>query len=90
VEEDGYGKAKRDPLASQISASGAKILAVERGISLSQLLVEALEELLRRRREYERARKRHSAILKKGVDLGTGGKVQVRREELHERRPNLR
>jgi len=68
----------------------AKILAVERGISLSQLLAEALEELLRRRREYERARKRHSAILKKGVDLGTGGKVQVRREELHERRPNLR
>jgi hypothetical protein len=68
----------------------AKILAVERETSFSQLLVEALEVLLRRRREYERARRRHSAILKKGVDLGTGGQVQARREELHERRLNLR
>ena len=68
----------------------AKILAVEREISLSQLLVEALEELVRRRREYERARKGHSAMLRKGLDLGTAGQVQVRREELHERRPNLR
>jgi metal-responsive CopG/Arc/MetJ family transcriptional regulator len=68
----------------------AKILAVERETSLSQLLVEALQELVRRRREYERAKKRHRAILRKGFDLGTRGQVQVRREELHERRPNLR
>jgi len=68
----------------------AKILAVERETSLSQLLVDALEELVRRRREYERARKRHSATLRKGFDLGTHGEVQVRRDELHQRHPNLR
>jgi hypothetical protein len=68
----------------------AKILAVERETSLSQLLVEALEELVHRRREYARARKRHSAILRKGFNLGTDGEVQVRREGLHDRRSNLR
>jgi NADPH:quinone reductase-like Zn-dependent oxidoreductase len=63
----------------------AKIIAIERERSLSQLLVEALEDIVLRNQEYERSKQRHKMILEKGFDLGTQGDIKVKREELHER-----
>lgn len=63
----------------------AKLLAVRRNTSLSRLLTEALEELVERDEGYESARRRHLAILERGLDLGTGGAATWRREDLHER-----
>lgn len=63
----------------------AKLLAVRRNTSLSRLLAEALEELVEREEGYESARRRHLAILERGLDLGTGGTATWRREDLHER-----
>ena len=63
----------------------AKILAIRMEKSLSQLLVEALEDIVRRNQEYERSKQRHRMILEKGFDLGTRGDIKVKREELHER-----
>ncbi|MFQ6079843.1 MAG: CopG family transcriptional regulator [Thermodesulfobacteriota bacterium] len=64
----------------------AKILAIRMEKSLSQLLVEALQDIIRRNQEYERSKQRHRMILEKGFDLGTRGDIKVKREELHERR----
>lgn len=63
----------------------AKLIAVRRNTSLSRLLTEALEELVERDEGYESARRRHLAILERGLDLGTDGMVTWRREDLHER-----
>jgi hypothetical protein len=62
-----------------------KVLAAERGSSISRMLTEQLDELLDRETGYERARKRSLAALERGYDLGTGGKATWTRDELHER-----
>lgn len=62
-----------------------KVLAAEEDKSMSQLMEEALEERVRRRAAYEQARRRHLRVLERGFDLGTGGRLQVSRDELHER-----
>jgi plasmid stability protein len=53
----------------------AKILAVMKDRSLSDLLRETLEDKL----------KEETARMEKGFDLGTKGKITVSREDLHER-----
>jgi hypothetical protein len=62
-----------------------KVLAAERGSSISRMLTEQLEELLDRESGYERARRRSLATLSRGFDLGTEGKRTWTRDELHER-----
>jgi hypothetical protein len=62
-----------------------KLLAVRRHTSVSGLLTETLERLVQQEEAYSRARRRHLDWLEHGMDLGTGGRVQVGREELHER-----
>jgi hypothetical protein len=62
-----------------------KVLAAERGSSISRMLTEQLEELLDRESGYERARKRSLTTLARGYDLGLGDKVTWARDELHER-----
>ncbi len=62
-----------------------KVLAAERGSSISRMLTEQLEEMLDRESGYERARKRSLATLARGYNLGTGGKASWTRDELHER-----
>ncbi|QGP92347.1 hypothetical protein MGLY_17220 [Neomoorella glycerini] len=62
----------------------AKHLAIEQGISLSGLLVQLLEEATRKDDEYKKARERHLALLDT-LDLGSMGKAQWSRSELHER-----
>ena len=63
----------------------AKLIAVERQVSLSRLLTRLIEDLVRSEQRYDRSRRHHLAILERGYDLGTGGRVRVKREELHER-----
>ena len=60
----------------------AKVLAAQTGTSLSALLAERLEQIVRERKTYDRARKRAVARLRQGMDLHfTPGS----REDLHER-----
>ena len=63
----------------------AKLVAVQRQVSLSRLLARLIEDMVRSEQRYERSRRRHMAILDRGYDLGTQGHVRASREELHER-----
>lgn len=60
-----------------------KILAAENGVSISAMLAEQLEEIVRQRKGYETARKRALARLRKGMDLQWTPPKS--RDELHER-----
>lgn len=64
----------------------AKILAVERQTSLSGLLADALEGLVRDADEYEKAKERALEYMKNARDLGTKGRIKWTRDSLHERR----
>jgi hypothetical protein len=63
-----------------------KHLAIEEGTSVSGLLARLLEDLVRRDESFSRARRHHLALLDKGLDLGTNGRIGWRREDLHERK----
>lgn len=63
----------------------AKILAIERQTSLSGLLTQTLENLVAQQDAYETARRHHLDLLDHGFNLGTGGKISTKREELHDR-----
>jgi len=63
-----------------------KLLAVQRGTSVSGLLRAELERLAAQEDEYLLAKQRHLRLLAEGFDLGTQGRMDVTREELHERR----
>lgn len=61
----------------------ARILAASDGTSVSRLLADRLETLIRDRKAYDVARRREIARLRKGLDLRwTKPKT---RDELHER-----
>jgi len=61
----------------------ARILAAEEGLSVSALLAAKLDEIVRQRKGYDRARKRALARLRTGLDLGWTRPRS--RDELHER-----
>lgn len=61
----------------------ARVLAARRGVSMSRLMSEHLERLVREDREYERAKRRALERLEKGYDLGWTPPNS--RDELHER-----
>lgn len=61
----------------------ARVLAAEEGSSMSQMLADKLEELVRERKGFDRARKRALSRLRVGLDLGW--RRPGSREELHER-----
>jgi len=64
----------------------ARHLAVERGVSLSKLLSDELENLVVKNEEYESARKRLFARMRKGLDLGLRDRrPSWSRAERHER-----
>jgi hypothetical protein len=63
----------------------AKHLAVDRGISLSGFLVEALEERVKRLSQMRRAAERQRTLMRSGLKLGTKGKILWTREDLHAR-----
>ena len=61
----------------------AKVLAASRNMSVSQLVAELLEMLVKEERSYEAAKRRALARLAKGYDLGWSRPAD--RGELHER-----
>jgi hypothetical protein len=61
----------------------ARVLAIQRGISLAQLLGEALENLVRQKPGYDEAKARAVARLEHGYDLGWTPPSS--RDELHDR-----
>ena len=63
----------------------ARIVAVQRGTSLSQLLTKMITELADQETGYALAKARSLALLEEGRDLGTSGHIRWRRDELHER-----
>lgn len=60
-----------------------RILAAEEGTSISALLATRLEQIVRERKTYDRARKRALARLREGLNLGWTPPRS--RDELHER-----
>lgn len=63
----------------------AKILAVNRHTSVSRLVADVLKELVERESGYALARQRQMALMERGLNLGTHGKITWTRDELHER-----
>ncbi len=63
----------------------AKIIVVQRQTSLSGLLTEFLEEIVRNEEKYTLSQQRHLHLLDEGLDLGTQGQINIRRDDLHER-----
>jgi hypothetical protein len=61
----------------------ARILAAEGGTSISAMLSAHLEQIVRDRKEYDRARRRALARLREGMDLRFTPPRS--RDELHER-----
>ncbi len=64
-------------------AREAKVLAARMGTSLSRLMAQQLEELTRRNREYDAAKRRALARLESGFDLEWAPPAS--RGELYER-----
>ena len=65
------------------AVEAARILAVQRGVSLAQLLGETLVSLVARKPGYDAAKARALARLKRGYDLGWAPPSS--RDELHGR-----
>ena len=59
-----------------------KVLAAQRHLSVSSLLREAIEKILREE-SYQESRTRQTALIKKGIDLGFHKPTS--RDKLHER-----
>lgn len=62
-----------------------KHLAIEKETSVSALLAKTLEELVLSENRYLEARERQKALMRKGFNLSTQGKITWDRDELHER-----
>ena len=62
-----------------------KVMAAEEGTSVSALMERLLQERLARHEGYKQAHQRQTALMEKGIDLGTMGERGWTREELHER-----
>jgi hypothetical protein len=61
----------------------ARVIAAEEGKSVSGLLTERLESMVRERKAFDRARRRALARLREGLDLQWAPPKS--RDELHER-----
>jgi len=67
----------------QATIRKAKVLAAQRGTSVSKLVARTIEKLVGDDEAYEAARRKASALMQRGFHLG--GEVRVSRDELHER-----
>lgn len=63
----------------------ARHLAVEKGVSLSKLLSDSLEEVVLRNDRYDTARRKALSRMKRGVPLGVRSRPAWSRSDLHER-----
>lgn len=62
----------------------AKLLAVAKDQSLSGLLTDYIETLVRDEEKYEQAHRQQLMLLEDGIDFGLKGSVGWSREESHE------
>ncbi|HEY7854888.1 MAG TPA: hypothetical protein VIC32_00470 [Terriglobales bacterium] len=62
-----------------------KLVAAERGTSVTALLLAALRDVDERGSQYAAARKRSLAAMDRPTDLGSHGQAPWTRDELHER-----
>jgi metal-responsive CopG/Arc/MetJ family transcriptional regulator len=62
-----------------------KHIAIDKQTSVSGLLTQVLEEIVKKEDLYEKARLHHISILESGFDLGTEGKISLDRDDLHGR-----
>jgi len=62
----------------------AKLMAAKKETSVTKLLTEQLAKIVSEDDQYDFAKRRALAILRKGFHLG--GRIIAKREELHERR----
>jgi post-segregation antitoxin (ccd killing protein) len=60
----------------------AKLLSARKSTSISKLLSEELERLVRKHEQYEQARRSALAALKKGFHMG--GTITATRDQLHD------
>lgn len=63
----------------------AKILAANMDKSLSELFRETLEQRVRSAEGYNKAQNRQLKLLRNGLNLGTKGKINLKRDELYDR-----
>ena len=63
-----------------------KRLAVEKGTTVGGLASIVLEDLVKKRDEYEQARAGALARMRNAPNLGTRGRINWTRDSLHERR----
>jgi len=63
----------------------AKMMATQHRTSLSKLLTNFIVEMTTQDENYEAAKQRSLALMEKGFDMGTKGKITWTREELHDR-----
>ena len=61
----------------------ARQLSARKSTSISKLLSEELERLVRDHEQYEQAKRRALATMKKGFHMG--GRITASRDELHDR-----
>ncbi len=61
----------------------ARVVAAEEGQSMSALITERLESMVRERKAFEKARRRALARLRRGLELGWTPPKS--RDEIHER-----
>jgi hypothetical protein len=62
-----------------------KLLAVERDTSISGLLADFLEEIVKKQDDYEGVRRKAMRDLRRPPDLATGGRATWKRDDLHRR-----
>jgi hypothetical protein len=65
----------------------AKALASNRHMSLSELMRQLLEEKVMKASGYRAAKNRQLKLMRKGLDLGTRGKIAFSRDELRRDKP---
>lgn len=63
----------------------AKLIAVAKDQSLSGLLTDYIENLVRYEEKYEQAHRQQLMLMAEGIDFGLKGIVNWSREETHER-----
>ncbi len=63
----------------------AKHLAVSKEQSLSGLLTEYIEDLVRQEEKYNQAEQRQLLLMEEGIDFGLKEKVEWSREDIYER-----
>lgn len=62
-----------------------KISSATEDKSITAFIEEAVEERLRKNREYNAGQVKHLKILEKGLNLGTKGNIKAKRENIYDR-----